>query len=412
MSEPVPFDEHAERLKIRSDPKPVTRINRKVLIVGAGLGALGLFAAASVALQPPKAASSTPGPELYNVENTRKPDGLSALPTSYSDVGPAPILGPPLAGDLGSTILKAERELGVETQYVVKPQSDFRPNPEDEAARAARMREAAIAEEAARAPVFFSLQSGANAAQQSIGSTQPGDPIGSELLALAAAQQAPTGFVASPDANLQTRKLDFANQQPDQDIYNAQNIEDPVSPYQVMAGTLIPASLITGINSDLPGTIVGQVTQPVYDTVSGRHLLIPQGSRLLGRYQSEVSFGQDRALVIWDRLIFPNGSSIQISAPGADTQGFAGLGDRTDHHWDRVFVAAGLATILGIGAELGSDDDDEIAQAIRDGAGQSFNQAGQRVVDRNLNIQPTIRIRPGWPVRVIVTRDLILRPHS
>ena len=148
------------------------------------------------------------------------------------------------------------------------------------------------------------------------------------------------------------------------------------------------------------------------DTVSGRHLLIPQGSRLLGRYQSEVSFGQDRALVIWDRLIFPNGSSIQISAPGADIQGYAGLSDRTDHHWDRVFVAAGLATILGIGAELGSNNDDEIARAIRDGAGQSFNQAGQRVVDRNLNIQPTIRIRPGWPVRVIVTRDLILRPHS
>lgn len=412
MSEPVPFDEHAERLKIRSDPKPVTRINRKVLIVGAGLGALGLFAAASVALQPPKAASSSPGPELYNVENTRKPDGLSALPTSYSDVRPAPILGRPLAGDLGSTILRAERELGVETQYVAEPQSDFRPNPEQEAARAARMREAAMAEEAARAPVFFSLQAGANPAQQSVGRTQPGAPLGSELLALAAAQQAPTGFGASLDANLQTRKIDFASQQLDQDIYNAQSIEDPVSPYQVMAGTLIPASLITGINSDLPGTIIAQVTQPVYDTVSGRHLLIPQGSRLLGRYQSEVSFGQDRALVIWDRLIFPNGSSIQISAPGADIQGYAGLSDRTDHHWDRVFVAAGLATILGIGAELGSNNDDEIARAIRDGAGQSFNQAGQRVVDRNLNIQPTIRIRPGWPVRVIVTRDLILRPHS
>ena len=412
MSEPVPFDEHAERLKIRSDPKPVTRINRKVLIVGAGLGALGLFAVASVALQPPKAASSTPGPELYNVENTRKPDGLSALPTSYSDVRPAPILGPPLAGDLGSTILRAERELGVETQYVAEPQSDFRPNLEQEAARAARMREAAIAEEAARAPVFFSLQAGANAAQQSVGRTQPGAPIGSELLALAAMQQAPAGFGPSPDANLQTRKIDFASERLDQEIYNPQSIEDPVSPYQVMAGTLIPASLITGINSDLPGTIIAQVTQPVYDTVSGRHLLIPQGSRLLGRYQSEVSFGQDRALVVWDRLIFPDGSSIQISAPGADVQGFAGLSDRTDHHWDRVFVAAGLATIMSIGAELGSNDDDEIARAIRDGTGQSFNQAGQRVVDRNLNVQPTIRIRPGWPVRVIVMRDLILRPHS
>ncbi|MCR9225064.1 MAG: conjugal transfer protein TrbI, partial [Hyphomonas sp.] len=142
MSEPIPFDEHAERLKIRSDPKPVTRINRKVLMVGAGLGVLGLFAAASVALQPPKAASAAPGPELYNVENTRKPDGLSALPVSYSDVRPAPVLGPPLAGDLGSTVLAAERKLGVEPQFITEPRSDFRPNPEDEAARAARMREA------------------------------------------------------------------------------------------------------------------------------------------------------------------------------------------------------------------------------------------------------------------------------
>lgn len=179
-----------------------------------------------------------------------------------------------------------------------------------------------------------------------------------------------------------------------------------------MAGTLIPASLVTGINSDLPGTIVAQVTQPVYDTVTGQYVLIPQGSRLIGRYQSEVSFGQNRALVTWDRIIFPDGSSIVISAPGADAQGYAGLSDRTDHHWDRVFIAAGLATILGVGAELGADGDGDIERAIRRGTTDAINQAGQRVVDRNLGIQPTIRVRPGWPVRVVVTRDLILRPHS
>ena len=183
------------------------------------------------------------------------------------------------------------------------------------------------------------------------------------------------------------------------------------SPYQVMAGTLIPASLVTGLNSDLPGSVIGQVTQPVYDTVTGAYLLIPQGTRLIGRYQSEISFGQQRALLIWDRMIFPDGSSVQISEPAADKQGFAGLSDRTDHHWDRVFVAAGLATVLGIGAELGSDEDD-IERAIRRGFGDSVSEAGERVVDRNLGIQPTLRIRPGWPVRVIVTRDLVLRPYS
>lgn len=413
MSDPISFDEHAERLKIRSSPKPVTRINRKALMVGAGLGVLALFGAASIALQPPKPAGSVTGTELYNVENTRKPDGLAALPTSYGEVRPSPILGPPLAGDLGSTILRAEKDLGIEPEYVAAFEADFRPNPEDEAARAARMRAAAIEEEAARAPVFFQLQSQASLVSRATSKSSTAPQLPSELLALATSGVAlPTGFQTTSDTNMQARKIDFAGDQRGADVYNTHQVLDPLSPYQVMAGTLIPASLVTGINSDLPGSIVAQVTQPVFDTVTGQYLLIPQGSRLLGRYQSEVSFGQDRALLIWDRMIFPDGSSIQISEPGTDAQGFAGLSDRTDHHWDRVFAAAGLATILGIGAELGSDDDDEIARTIQEGAGQSVHQAGQRVVDRNLNIQPTITVRPGSPIRVLVTRDLILRPHT
>lgn len=412
MSDPVPFDEHAERLKIRSEPRPVTRVNRKVLLVGAGVGALALFAAASLALQPPQAAGAAQGPELYNVQNTRKPDGLAALPTSYSDVRPVPLLGPPLAGDLGSTILEKQRDLGIEPQFEPQFETDFRPDPEEEAARAARMRRAAAEEAAASAPIFFSLQTGKLGNMER--TLPPQAPIGlnSELFALAGLNpSAPSFEPSTSDSNKQGRKIAFSQMRDPSEIYNPGRVEDPLSPYQVMTGTLIPASLVTGLNSDLPGTIIAQVTQPVFDTVTGEHVLIPQGSRLLGRYQSEISFGQDRALIVWDRLLFPDGSSIQISAPGADASGYAGLRDRTDHHWDRVFVAAGLATLLGIGAELGSDDDDEIVRAIRDGTGQSVNQAGQRIVDRNLGIQPTITIRPGWPVRVIVTRDLILRPH-
>lgn len=420
MSEPIPFDEHAERLNIRSNPKPVTRINRKVLMVGAGLGVLALFAAMSIALKPPKAADPAERRELYNTTNTRKPEALSALPAVYSDIRPVSErvarLGPPLAGDLGATMLETERSYGIEPEYVRTFEDDFRPNPVDEAARAARLREAAMAEEAAKAPVFFQLQSRTSNRSGSEAPTAYRDPaldLGSELLALAALPQgAPSAFGQTRDSNLQSRKLAFANEAPSNDIYNPNRIEDPASPYQIMAGTLVAASLVTGINSDLPGTIVAQVTQPVYDTVTGQYLLIPQGSRLIGRYQSEVSFGQNRALVTWDRIIFPDGASIIISAPGADAQGFAGLSDRTDHHWDRVFVAAGLATILGIGAELGSTSDGDIERAIRRGTTDTLNEAGQRVVDRNLNIQPTIKVRPGWPVRVVVTRDIILRPHS
>jgi type IV secretion system protein VirB10 len=158
-------------------------------------------------------------------------------------------------------------------------------------------------------------------------------------------------------------------------------------------------------------SLTAQVTQPVYDSVSGTHLLIPQGSRLIGRYQSEISFGQSRALLVWDRILFPDGRSIRISEPGADAAGAAGLSDRTDNHWNKVLAAAGLATILGMGAEFGKDDDG-LERAIRRGFGDSISNAGQRVVDRNLAIQPTLRIRPGWPVRILVTRDIIFEPFE
>ncbi|MEQ8301318.1 MAG: TrbI/VirB10 family protein [Hyphomonas sp.] len=414
MANPIPFEAQAEALKIRARPRPVTRINRKVLMLGACVGAIALFAIASAALKPPLAANAARNPDIYNTTNKRTPEGLTTLPASYADLEPGtPQLGPPLAGDLGGTILAAERNLGIEPEHTARFEDDFRPNPVDEAARARRLREAAMAEDAARAPVFFKLAGTASpASPENPGAAFPRAKYESELLALAATPPTmPAGPSAAGDPNFQDRKQAFSGQEASSDTYNPHRVEDPLSPYQVMAGTLIPASLVTGINSDLPGTIIAQVTQPVYDTVTGQFVLIPQGSRLIGRYQSEVSFGQDRALVLWDRIIFPDGASITISEPSADAQGASGLADRTDHHWRRVFAAAGLTTLLGIGSELGNGDDDDIVRAIRRGTSDTVSQAGQRVVDRNLGIQPTIRVRPGWPVRVLVTRDLVLRPH-
>jgi type IV secretion system protein VirB10 len=181
-----------------------------------------------------------------------------------------------------------------------------------------------------------------------------------------------------------------------------------------MAGTIIPASLLTGLNSDLPGTIIAQVTAPVFDSATGEHVLIPQGARLIGRYDSRVAFGQDRALIVWDRLIMPDGASMVLEAlPGADAGGYAGLSDRVDQHWGRLLLAGGLATFLGVGAELGQDSNDsDLIEALRDGGQESLARVTQRIVDRNLNIQPTLRVRPGWPLRVIVTRDLVLRPFG
>jgi type IV secretory pathway VirB10-like protein len=175
-------------------------------------------------------------------------------------------------------------------------------------------------------------------------------------------------------------------------------------------------ALVTGIRSDLPGQITAQVTENVYDTPTGRACLIPQGARLIGVYDSKVAFGQSRVLLVWTRLIMPNGRSIVLERqPGADAAGYAGLQDDVDYHWKELLGAAALSTLLGVGSELGSGADNgsntAILQALRLGAANSLNQTGQQVVRRNLDIQPTLIIRPGFPVRVIVNRDLVLEAY-
>ncbi len=211
---------------------------------------------------------------------------------------------------------------------------------------------------------------------------------------------------------MQDRKSAFLNGAVDRKTVSPDRLENPASRYVVQAGAVIPAALITGIRSDLPGQVTAQVTENVYDSPSGRFLLIPQGSKLVGIYDSQISFGQDRVLLVWTRLIMPNGRSIVLERqPGADTQGFSGLEDEVDQHWGRLAMAAALSTVLGVGAELGATNNDSaIVTALRRGSTDSLNQTGQQVVRRNLNIQPTITIRPGFPVRVIVNRDLVLAP--
>jgi len=183
------------------------------------------------------------------------------------------------------------------------------------------------------------------------------------------------------------------------------------------AGGGVPAALITGIRSDLPGQISAQVTESVYDSPTGRARLIPQGARLIGSYDSQVAFGQSRVLLVWTRLIMPNGRSIVLERqPGADAAGYSGLEDEVDNHWKELLGAAALSTLLSVGTEVNSGADNgntnsDLIAALRRGAGDSINQTGQQVVRRNLNIQPTLTIRPGFPVRVIVNRDLVLEPY-
>ena len=412
MTEPSPFPKQSDTLKLNAKIRPVTRINRRAMITGAAIALVGMFAAISFAFAPPKGPEAADHTELYNTVTKRTPDGLTDLPASYANWNPhIPRLGAPLSGDLGATVVAEEQEWGLQPEWQVPPAPDFRPSQEEEAARARRLADAKLADQASKAGVFFDLTT-----KRPIPAPQspdrPSETFGTELLALAArADSPPIRPGLNPNANFQDRKIAFSDSHADDDIYDPHRIEMPASPFQLMAGSLISASLVTGINSDLPGTVIAQVTQPVYDSVSGTHLLIPQGSRLIGRYQSEISFGQSRALLVWDRILFPDGRSIRISEPGADAAGAAGLSDRTDNHWNKVLAAAGLATILGMGAEFGKDDDG-LERAIRRGFGDSISNAGQRVVDRNLAIQPTLRIRPGWPVRILVTRDIIFEPFE
>ena len=341
-------------------------------------------------------------------------DAVANLPGDYSKVTPTtPILGAPLPGDLGKPILDHQRELAaggaMSADAAAVPQGM---TAAEQAAEAERQRIAAQAHQAREAGVM--VQSSGRAAGASPATGGEGAATANMAPATESEQADRLALDPDRDQNTQQRKLDFMGQQTSGGIYNAHALQTPASPYQVMAGSVIAASLITGLNSDLPGMVVAQVTEPVFDTVTGRILLIPQGSRLIGSYDSVVAFGQSRALLVWQRIILPDGGSIQIdNLPATDAAGYAGLSDRVDFHTWRLLKGVALSTLLGVGTELslGSDESD-LVRAIRQSTQQSANQAGQQIVSKNLNIQPTITVRPGWPLRVIVHKDIQLRPWA
>jgi type IV secretion system protein TrbI len=385
-----PADITAE-LRLRPQRPSVSRVSRKVLMALAAVAAFTVFAAVMWALYQgrPKGTGSS---ELYNTENKTTPDGLSTLPRDYTAVSPTvPVLGPPLPGDLGRPILNAQAPgLG---PTVVDPEHQ-RLAQETEAARTSHLFASTNNHERPIAPGSSPAageQRGATTIERS--DLPPVDP--ESIL------------------NMQDRKQAFASGPVDRKTVSPDRLANPPSPFVVQAGAVIPAALITGIRSDLPGQVTAQVTENVFDSPTGRFLLIPQGSKLVGIYDSQISFGQDRVSLVWTRLLMPNGRSIVLERqPGADTQGFAGLEDQVDHHWSRLIAAAALSTVLGVGAELGATNNDSaIVTALRRGSTDSLNQTGQQLVRRNLNIQPTITIRPGFPVRVIVNRDLVLTPY-
>ena len=409
-SEPQPKSA-PEPLALRSKSLPITRISRKALIGAATLVLVLIAGLVLVALRPPTWRTASPT-ELFNVDRKPITDGLARLPATYDGVRP----DRPDSTKGSSALPPGVRQLETQPADAVS-----------EAERIEKARLARMAGQARESTVFFRLQlksaprepataeARADIATPSRQATA-GDGDLTRLSAMRIAER--TKALAEgrldtteTDATDQTRKLAFLNATTDDKIYNPHRLQAPASPYQLMAGTIIAASLVSGLSSDLPGFVIAQVTEHVYDTVTGRHLLLPQGSRLIGKYDSVVAFGQERALVVWQRIIRPDGSSIVIdNLPATDTAGYAGVADAVDLHTWKLLKGIFLSTVLGIGNQLAfANTDSDLVKALRESTGQTTNRAGQRLIEKNLNVQPTITVRPGWLLRVIVHNDLIFR---
>ena len=375
---------------------PATRFRRKLvwgLLIGSGTVLAGVFAYGFLHNNGSLIAKRRDA-EIAANQKPQKPD-LGAFPQDYSQIKPTEPPALPLAAVLP---VQASQPATART-----PSGNGQPTEADRARASS---------------AFFPQTSGA--AQQA--------PIASAAAASAAGRKPrPANLYGSqplpPEAmgGLAAQKNAFlANSGTSRD-YVAKPIQSPLSPYEIKAGTVIPAALITGINSDLPGEIIAQVSENVFDTATGRYLLVPQGSRLVGKYDSLISYGQDRALVVWNRLILPNGDSIDLEAmPGADQSGAAGLQDETDHHRWAFAGALAVSTLLSLGPSIAQS----IAESGQSGTntnvytspastlGSNTSQIGENMLNRELNRPNTITVRPGWPLNVLINRDLVMRGYT
>jgi type IV secretion system protein VirB10 len=394
-SQRAPVKEDPETLVLRGRPRPAVRFRRGLIVGISGAAAVSLVTVSWLALQPPsfrKAAISIDSGDERPSAGT--PDALANVPKNYADV---PRLGPPLPGDLGPAILDRERS----QQTPIAPSfagPAAEPPIEPATAEVERERVEAASEAARTAGLMVQLGAGeaqppATVAASVEASIRP--PAEPAPAALHAGQQHKIEFVAGDGGPAGPHELVAAP-----------------SPWILSAGTIIPASLITGLNSDLPGMVLAQVTENVRDSATGRAILVPQGARLIGKYDSVVAFGQRRALLVWTRIVLPDGSSVDLDhMPATDASGYSGVTDGVDSHTWQLLKGIGMSTLLGIGTQLsfgGSGSD--LVRALRESTQENAAHAGDQITSRNLDIQPTITVRPGWPVRALVNKDLILEP--
>ena len=379
-----------ETLAIRARPPRAIRFKRGVIIAAAACLSASLIAVTWMALKPRLFQRSESQQDLSQPDLRPTTDALSGAPATYGDV---PRLGPPLPGDLGKPILERQQQLATAA------------NPSDQQIQQAEAaeRERQLAELKAARESGVLVQN-----RQTSPSTE------TTTVASPAAQTGEADKVAldpDRDPNAQGRKAAFVSKRDSTADINPHALTALPSPYTLSAGSVIAASLITGLRSDLPGLVTAQVTENTYDSATGRILLVPQGARLVGSYDSVVAFGQKRALIVWQRIIMPDGSSLRIdNVLATDPSGYAGLADKVDFHTWQLLKGVVLSTLLGVSSELALSGQGDLVQAIRMSTQDNVARAGDQITQRNLDIQPTITIRSGAPVRLVVHKDLVLAP--
>lgn len=372
-----------ETLVLRSRPPRAIRFRRGLIIGVAALGSASLIGLTWAALKPQFLKPAVQESELSAPSRQASADAFATLPSNYGDV---PKLGPPLPGDLGRPILRAERRENLEPTSSVHQRENSERQAYADALKAAR-----------QSPVLVQI-GGA-----SIGA-RGGDAFTSNP-SLPGSSAPPAGLSALSDPLRECAD--------GRDTINPHRLLPPSSAYVVSAGSVIAASLLTELNSDVPGIAIAQVTQPVYDSATGRLLLIPQGSKLIGRYDGKLSFGANRLALVWQRLILPDGSALSLDdMPGTDARGTAGLIDQVDRHMGALVGAVTLSTALSVGSELALGGDGRLIDAIRQGSQQSVTRAGDLLVGKQLDVRPTVVIRAGATVRLLAERDLILEPWN
>lgn len=378
-----------ETLAIRTRPPRAIRFKRGVIIAIAAIGSVSLMAVTWMALKPRLFHGAAPQEELSQPSTRATSDTLNGAPATYGDV---PRLGPPLPGDLGKPILEHRQSMATAINL---SDQQFQ-----QAEAAERERQLAELKSARESGVLVQGRQAGGVADAASATAYAATATTTDAPKLA--------LDPTNDPNAQGRKEAFVSNLDRQGDVNPHALTPLPSPYTLSAGSVISASLITGLRSDLPGLVTAQVTENTYDSATGRLLLIPQGARLVGSYDSVVAFGQSRALIVWQRIIMPDGGSLRIdNVPATDPSGYAGLADKVDFHTWQLLKGVALSTLLGVSSELALSGQSDLVQALRMSTQDNVSRAGDQITQRNLGIQPTITIRPGAPVRLVVHKDLV-----